>query len=338
MIILTVKKNKKDTIENLSIKDIGNPSIVEILMLQILLRHGKPVVRHILYNEIMEFLLLEKKKISEDIGNPSIEEMKDNPEDAGKFHKYLGSKKTFSSSSLYYSLDNLEAKGLVKYKRDKNKKVETVDSTDYTGILIDTILKHLIKFGLLEAQQNIKLPNAIEKVLKSLSNKKLDSLLYVWFKNYVSTEYIDFFPNIAEHLFLLSKKPVFDNAVKLGLENIQLSTLFRNTIREPNDFFDAVIIPFHRKDANINGMTKKSILKEAFRVINENGVVIIHGFPVIPDIEHALLQIFTKWIKDNYREINYYTKEEFEEELLKAGAKEVDILIKDGFLFGIGKK
>lgn len=325
-------------IENLSITDIGNPSIVEILMLQILLRHAKPVVRHMLYTELMQFLLMEKKKVAESIDPKNIRD------GAGKFQKYLGSKKKFSSSSLYYSLDNLENKGLVKYNYDKKnkKKVESVEATKHTEIMIDTVLKHLLKFGLLEAQQNRILPGVIEKVLEnvleSLNQKKLNTLMYVWFKDYVSIEYTKFLPKIAEHLFLLSKKPVFENAVKLGLKNVQHTALHGNSIRESNDFFDAVIVPFRHKDATINGMTKKLILQEAFRVINKNGVVIVHGFFEIPKIKHGLLNIFATWIKDNYKEIDYYTEEEFKDELVNAGAKEVEIFIKEGYLFGIGRK
>ena len=70
-------------IESISIRDIGNLSIVELLVLQKLLRHGRPVVRHILFNEVSQFLISEQKKVANSIN------LKDLPVGAQKFHKFL---------------------------------------------------------------------------------------------------------------------------------------------------------------------------------------------------------------------------------------------------------
>ncbi|MFX1325845.1 MAG: hypothetical protein ACFE8N_12905, partial [Promethearchaeota archaeon] len=118
--------NEKLQVEGISIRDIGNLSIVELLVLQKLLRHGKPVVRHILYNEISQFLIREQKKVADSIN------LNDLPDGAQKFHRFLKSKKKFSSSSFYYSLDNLESKGLVKFNYDDKNRIETVQATKYT--------------------------------------------------------------------------------------------------------------------------------------------------------------------------------------------------------------
>ncbi len=53
----------RSQIEGISIRDIGNLSIIELLVLQRLLRHGRPVVRHILFNEVSQFLISEQKKV-----------------------------------------------------------------------------------------------------------------------------------------------------------------------------------------------------------------------------------------------------------------------------------
>ena len=58
---MTKQDEKRTALGSISIKDIVNLSIVDMVMLQLLLKHEKPVVRHILYNEISHFLSREKQ-------------------------------------------------------------------------------------------------------------------------------------------------------------------------------------------------------------------------------------------------------------------------------------
>jgi len=101
---------------------------------------------------------------------------------------------------------------------------------------------------------------------------------------------------------------------------------------------DAVVMPYHFKTTDLNGVTKKRILKEAFRITKENGVVVIHGYSDLPNIEHALLNIYIKWVKTVYTDIDTSSEEKFKEELLNAGAKEAKVFVYKGHLFGIGLK
>ena len=328
---------KNPPMDSFSIKDIVNLSIVDMVMLQLLLKHTKPVVRHILYNEISQFLTVEKQKV--------VKSTKFNDIQAGakKFQDFLQTNKKFSSSSLYYSLDNLEKKGLVKFNYDKKNKVESVEATQYTEILINTILKHVIKFGLIEAEQNKSLPEIIkevveEKVLADLEDEKFGTMLYIWFSNFINVKCINLFSTITKNLFILSNKEAFENVSKLGLDNVQNTSLFNKIIRESDNFFDAVIIPYHFRNTNFEDVSKEVILEDAFRIVKENGVVIIHSYTKIPDIDHAFFNIFTKWVKNIYTDIELYSEEEFKDELLKTGAKEAEVFVYKGHLFGIGRK
>jgi len=331
------QNENKTPIDSFSIKDIVNLSLIDMIMLQLLLKHTKPVVRHILYNEISHFLTREKQKVV------SSTDFSDVPAGAEKFQKFLQTNRKFSSSSLYYSLDNLEKKGLVKFNYDKKDKVESVEATQYTEVLINTILKHIIEFGLIEAEQSKYLPEIIkevveEKVLADLEDKKFRILLYIWFSNFINVKCINLISTVTNNLFILSNKEAFENIAKLELNNLQNTSLFNKTIRESDNFFDGVIIPYHFKDTNFKGVSKRVILEEAFRVVKENGVVIIHGYTNVPDIDHAFLNIFTKWVKNIYTDIEFYSEVEFKDELLKTGAKEVEVFIYKGHLFGIGRK
>ncbi|MFW9823938.1 MAG: hypothetical protein ACFFE4_13420, partial [Candidatus Thorarchaeota archaeon] len=292
-------------LENISIKDIGNLSIVELLMLQKLLRHGKPIVRHNLFNEISHFLRTEQKKVANQIN------LNDLPEDAQKFYRFLKSKKQFSSSSFYYSLDNLESKGLVKFNYDDRDKVASVEATDYTRILNSTVLKHIVKFGLLEFEQNKILPTIIKEAIESVESKKFGTMLYVWFGDVMDVEFAKTFSMITNNLFILSTREVYENIAKYGFETTQYSSLFDDTIRESDNFFDAVIIPYDHKNDNLYGISRKNILKEAVRITKNNGLVIIYGYIPIPEIDHGILNVFTKWVKDIYKDLSFYTEEEF---------------------------
>ncbi len=329
---MTNLNEKISPIEGFSITDISNLSIVELIMLQILLRHGRPVIRHNLYNEVSQFLESEKKKVANSIN------FKDLTPSGQKFYKFIQSKKKFSSSSLYYSLDNLEKKGLVKYNRIDKERVESVEATEYTEILNTNVLKYIIKTGLLMVEQNRLLPEVIKKVTELIGRKKLGTMLFIWFDNFINFESINVSYSITDNLFLLSKKEVFENVVKYGLHNIQYTTLFNDTIRESDNFFDAVLIPYHYKNANLYGMTKSTILKEAVRITKNDGVIIIHSFIDFPKIEHPFFNIFLKQVKDVYTGIIFYTEEEFRKELAGAGAKNIEIIEHKGHLYGLGRK
>ncbi len=329
---MTKQDEKSTHLESISIKDIANLSIVDMVMLQLLLKHEKPVVRHTLYNEISQFLTREKQKVAKST------KFNNGPAGAKEFQDFLQMNKKFSSSSLYYSLDNLESKGLVKFNYDKKDKIESVEATHYTEILINTILKHIIKFGLIEAEQNKYLPGIIKEVVEEKENKHFGTMLYIWFSNFINPKCINTFSTITDNLFVLSKEEAFENVSKLGLKNVQNSSLFNNTIRESDNFFDGIIIPYHFRSANLDGVTKSDILKEAFRIIKSDGVVIIHGYTKIPDIDHAFFNIFTKWVNDIYKDIVFYTEEEFQNELIAAGAKDTKVYVYKGHLFGVGNK
>ncbi len=334
---MTDQNEDKTPIDSFSIKDIVNLSIVDMVMLQLLMKHTKTVVRHNLYNEISQFLTREKQKVAE------LTNFNDVPAGARKFQQFLQTNKKFSSSSLYYSLANLEKKGLVKFNYDKKDRVESVEATQYTEILINTILKHIIEFGLIEAEQSKFLPEIIkevveEKVLSDLEDKKFRTMLYIWFSNFINVKCINIFSTLTKNLFILSNKEAFENIYKLGLENVQNTSLFSNTIRESDNFFDGVFIPYHFRKTNFKDVSKESILSEAFRIVKENGVVIILSYTNVPDIDHAFLNIFTKWVKNIYTDIEFYSEEGFKDELLKAGAKEAEVFVYKGHLFGIGRK
>ena len=171
-----------------------------------------------------------------------------------------------------------------------------------------------------------------------IEDKKFGTILYIWFREFIKPEFMKVFSAMTENLFILSREKTFENATKFGLNNVQPTALFNGTIRESDNFFDAVIVPYHYKDESVLGITKQQILKEAFRITKSSGVVIIHGFVPIPNIDHGILNIFVKWVKEIYKGLIFYTEEQFKGELLNAGANKAETFVYKGHLFGVGRK
>ena len=334
---MTEPDDKYLLMDSISIKHVVNLSIVDMIMLQLLLKHDKPVVRHLLYNEISQFLTREKQKVAKSIkfnfGSPGSK----------KFKNLIEKDKKFSTSSFYNSLKNLEGKGLVKSNKDERDKIISVEATQYTEILTSTISKHIIRFGLIEAENINHFPDIIKEVIekeifKPKEIKNFDTALYISFGDFLNVKCIKNLIQAADNLFVLLKKEAIENIAKMGLENIQNTSVFDKTIREPDNFFDAVIVPYHFETTGIKNLNKETILKEAFRIIKEDGVVLIHGYTDFPNIEHALLNIFIRWVKNVYTDIETSSEKNFKAQLLNAGAKEVKVFVYKGHLFGIGHK
>ena len=97
-------------------------------------------------------------------------------------------------------------------------------------------------------------------------------------------------------------------------------------------------MPCNNEMDNIQGINRTKILKESLRVVNRKGIVIINGFLKIPNQELGILNIFDDWIKNNYSDITLYSRDDFRKILSEAGAKNIDLEVKNGILFGYGSK
>lgn len=334
--LMTKPNEEVSLMDTISIKHIVNLSIVDMIMLQLLLKHEKPIVRHILYNEISQFLTREKKKVVKSV------KFDNRSPGAKEFKELLENDKKLSTSSFYNSLKNLEGKGLVKSNKDGKNKIVSVEATQYTEILINTISKHVIRFGLIESEKSKNLPFILREIIKKETAKqeginKLETTLYISFSDFINPKCIQVLFNATNNLFVLLREEIAENIPKFGLK-IQTTSIFNKTIREPDNFFDTVVIPYQFKKTDLKDITKEIILKEAFRIVKENGLVFIYGYTDLPDIEHALLNVFINWVKNVYTDIETSSEEKFKKDLINAGAKETKVFVYKGHLFGIGRK
>ena len=74
-------------------------------------------------------------------------------------------------------------------------------------------------------------------------------------------------------------------------------------------------------------------LTEIVDIIKQSGLqVIFWAFGIV------LLNIFIKWVQNVYPDIQTNSELKFQEDLVKAGAREVEVFTYKGHLFGIGYK
>jgi DNA modification methylase len=98
---------------------------------------------------------------------------------------------------------------------------------------------------------------------------------------------------LTEKLFLLSRIDDKEELKDRGLEDIEITQSYGNLIREPNNVFDIVVIPY-LIDTGIDGMSIVDLLKEGYRIIKENGFLLTFIGRTPPRTKHRILNRITE--------------------------------------------
>ena len=320
-------KKTKRPIMAYSIADFINLSLVEILTLELLLRHSEPVVRHTLFLEVSQFLESEQTSLD------SIDRKKLDPSEK-RYLQFLQKKeRKFSTSSFYNNLKNLEIRGLIKSNLNVKGKVESIEITSLTDPLIQVIMQHFIRFGV-RAEENI-MRSLRKAILEKIGKTKFDNLLVIWLNEYVDLQILRLAYGVSDSMFILSENDFTKDLENSGLERVTFSSIHNKMIREPNDIFDISFFPFFYKDCEIYGLTLAECLKEAVRVTKKNGVIVITAQVKLPEPEEFLLsQIMDIYEKANLRTI--YEIDELKEHFKEAGISKMEVFDFNGELLGIG--
>lgn len=314
--------------EVLQIGDFFDLSIVEVITLQLLLRYPEPFIRHTLYLEVKSLLMRKQKELNDlDKSKLSVQEK--------KYYTYLKEKKNLSTSSFYNNLSNLEERGLVSFTLKENGKIESVESTQLAQDAIDTILRFLIFNNLvLEIPFQNKMINLIAE---KLGKTEFSSLLIVFFQEILDIKLTQALYKLSNQTFVLFGDEPIENLSKYGLDKINTSSLFGSKIREANDFFEAVVLPYYGKNTSFSGATKRETLKELARVTKEGGFLVLVGRSNLPNTENyftnKLNEIYSNTIQERI-----LSSEQMEKDLKTAKMKECEVINYKGMLFGIGIK
>ena len=292
-------------------KDLSSLSLVELITLQRLLNHRGPVVRFILYQEINQF-------INPQINNNTSQELTN-----------------LSTSSFYNSLKSLEANGLVSFIKRKQKgkeKIVAVEATEKAKLSIKGITDHFLSMTIDDIDYLVK---NIGEIMKITGISHYSNVLIVNLTEAIDLRLMGLAFNLADEVFLLSNKELYESMVKIGFDNLKSTVMFNNVIREPKDIFEIAMIPEYEKEPNFFGLSRIDILKELIRVVKQGGTV---GFMVrssLPQVEN----FYVKELLNRFEESisgRIFTKEEIEEDLKAAGFTRYEIFDFQGIIVGIG--
>jgi len=278
-------------------------SIVELIALQILSRHTEPIIRHTLMIEVNQFL----KK----------------------------STKEFSTSSFYNSLTNLERQGLITFTRKSSSKQILVSPTSYTLTVIDKIFRLFLRNIIInDSAFTIQFS---KKILEKVGVEHFENIFMIILEERTNFTNIKLSKKFADNVFILLREENYDVFNKLGIENLNSSKIIHNKIREPNDFFDLVVLSSYQFRPDFYGMSRIDLLKEAKRIVKPGGVVVITARSKLPLIKNfyasELLQTYSKTVKERT-----FTEQQMKNDLLKAEISKYEIFDYNGVIIGIGWK
>jgi len=316
------------------IADFGDFSITEVMALEFLARYSNPIIRHTLYTELSQFIQFKEKD------TPQIKINEDNPVQQ-KFYEFVESPKKLSTSSFYNSLNKLEEIGLLSAERNQKNKINSIKSTQYTRFIPKLLLRFLINNDMMDAAENkLKFSKKFieEKILERIGDlKHLKTLLTVWFTEFVGYALISEFVDAVDDLFVIYKSEHAQSGSNSEISNIQYSRVTNKKIREPDNVFDGVIVPIHKKKPKFYKMSRSEIISEVLRVTKPEGLIILVGMADIPltnnPFADELINLYKRSLNDRI-----FTEEELRDDMVSAGMNRIEITEHEGLLIGIGQK
>lgn len=308
-----------------SIKIIGefsNLTLVDLLLLQRLIRHQEPVVRYILYQEVNQLIhpKIKQQLSAEDLFSNSLKPP------------------SLSTSSFYNSLKTLALRGLVKFNLGKSsgksqkKKIETVEATEDAEL----VLKYIYGYFLVMMVNDVQyFTNILGEIVKRVGASHFESLLTVNVSEDVDFNLLKFLSELADQVYFLSREELNEDLKKSEFENLLFTNMINNIIREPNDIFDIAIVPGYEKDLEFYELSRIDLLKELKRVIKVGGVVISVVRAHFPDIKNfygnELLKAYSEAVGGCF-----FINEELEEDFKAAEFSKIEVFEYQGLIVGIG--
>lgn len=289
----------KESVKKVNLDDIIDLSIVELYILNYLIRIAGSSVRFAVLNEI----------------NSQLKSTK------------------VSRSSFYNSLDKLKNKGFVIIEDNLHGKGSTVKATELAKEAIQTanifsIWNNIdLKKITLELLDNIK---------PKLNVSEIHSQLIVSCDNFASIEIIQILTQNYRS-YLLSDSETYDTYLSHGLANIPQSRFEDDFIREPDNIFDQCIVYKYHHASYIFKHAIIDILKEIIRVVKPGGHIILLSFDNLPQTNNFILESIMEELLPT--EILHSTNETtLEEDLSESGILPENIRIENhrGYLIAIG--
>ena len=303
-----------------TISDFADLSLAEIIILQFLVRYSEPVVRHVLFTEVKQFIEFREQK-----SQVSLE----NNLQSHKFLKFITVPKKLSTGKFYYSLDKLEKRGLLTYNGTTGK--IAINHTAYTNFIPKLLLKFLINNNVMESTEYRE--NFFKKFLDKVENQKFNRVLSIWLSEYVPLSILNQLSSFSNEIYILSKNEINDSKT-VNKGKFRYSEIVGGLFREREDFFDATFIPVYKKTPKFYEMTRSEILKEVIRVTKPKGYIILVTVADFQMTDNIFINELIKLYKAAL--INrIYTYDDLYFEMNNNGLKNIDIFEHQGLLIGI---
>jgi hypothetical protein len=298
-------------------KEISTLSIIDIITLQKLIDHPRPVLRFSLYQEINHYLSIYHSNYS----STSSESELSSP---------------LSTSSFYNRLNSLETKGLVQFKKKKVKgtiKIVAVKATEKAKTSIFGLIGHLLSMTLVDNSLLVEIFTQVSKKFEIAENA---NILAVNLSEAIDFKLMNFGAKITNNMYLLAEESVIDNLKKMGIDQLKFSSMIDRSLREPNDVFNYAIIPQYEKNPRFFGLSRIEILKELRRVVKPDGYVTVLVRSPMPEIPNY----YAKMILEKYEETiagQIFTSEELTSDFVESGFSDIEVLDFNGIYVGMGR-
>jgi len=276
-------------------------SFVEMAILQILLKNPKPVIRYVLFFEVQQFL-------------------KD--------------KKTLSTSSFYNSLANLEKKGYITLMRDDSLKKKFIVPNPSANLVINQVFQYFMENGLINDSQFLL---EIAEIFHNKIGDRFSSMvLTILLDEYLNVNDIEISIIYSKNLFILTSEERQEEFNKFSFKNaVKLSEIRAGKIREPNDFFDVIVVSGYCKNPNLYGLSRVDILKEAKRVCKPEGAIAFTVRAELPKTHNFYVDKLIQSYEYSVTE-RTFSEEEIAEDLTNAGITNFEITEHKGLLIVVG--
>ncbi|MCH8908639.1 MAG: hypothetical protein IH840_16250, partial [Candidatus Heimdallarchaeota archaeon] len=283
----TSKSSKSSDVKlkgSVTLDDIIDLTVVELYILNFLVRIAGRTVRFVVFNEL-------NSKLSKD--------------------------RWISRSSFYNSLQKLERKGFVTIQANKDGKKGSLVGA--TALARDAIKQNNIFaiWGNIDLYKiNVEL---IQRIFQEIGLRATDKILFASFDESINSDTLNYLKSLANETYLLGDSETLDLFVKRG-EDIPFSRFERSIIREPNDYFDYAIVSKYHGSASLFGETAQTLLKELTRVVKPIGYVVLLSFDNLPITDNMILESVMSdlFLNDFFKPS---TKQALKENILEAGLK-----------------
>lgn len=291
-------------INNLPLEQILDLSVVDIIILQHLVKMSEPIIRIDLLEQI---------------------------------NNMLNDRSKIAASSFYRKLDKLEEKLMITYvesAESERKRNNAIIATENAIRALRTI-NQISFFGSINYANIVK--RIVADFIKTATITHADNLLLINTEFMIDSEVLQTIGEYVDQTYLIAdddfinRYNAFEDASPIIRTNI-----FNGAIREPDDFFDVVVIVGYEQAKTSKDAPVTAWLDEAIRVTKRGGILLLTTIAEIPETDHFIVELL-KENAQNSLYLHYSTKERIMTDL-SGKLSGTTILQSNGMILGYGYK